>query len=230
MADRLPTGHTVVFDLDGTLIDPFEGITQSIRFALHEMGHPAPPPQELTWCIGPPLYESFTTLFGGSSVASKTDIDEAIRLYRVRFSRVGIHECQLYEGIPETLEELASQGLSLLVATSKPHIYALPIVEHLEIGQWFRNVYGAEMDGTRRDKGALLEYVLDRERIVGQHTIMVGDRRYDIDGAREVGIRSIGVSFGYAAPGELETAAPDALVATPGEIPAAVKRLISSVR
>ncbi len=230
MPDRIPAEHTVIFDLDGTLIDPFEGITQSIRYALHEMGRPAPLASELTWCIGPPLFDSFTTLLGGTSVASRGDIEEAIRLYRVRFSHVGIYECQLYSGIPETLEELANQGFSLLVATSKPHVYALPIVEHLEVGQWFQHVYGAEMDGTRRDKGALLEHVLAKERIIGDQTIMIGDRRYDVDGAREVGIRSIGVSFGYAAPGELEAADPDILVATPREIPAAVMQLLGDAR
>jgi phosphoglycolate phosphatase len=227
MTSTVPVRETaVVFDLDGTLIDPFEGITQSIRFALHEMGRPAPPPQELTWCIGPPLYESFTTLFGGSSVASHADVEEAIRLYRVRFSRVGMYECDLYDGVADVLIELVGQGFTLFVATSKPHVYAVPIIEHLEIAPYFKRVYGAELDGTRRDKGALLAYVCDQERLDCSQTIMIGDRRYDIEGARQVGMRSIGVLFGYGAPGELKAAAPDRLVEAPGDIPAAVQRLI----
>ncbi len=214
--------YTIVFDLDGTLIDPFDGITRSIRYALAEMGLPAPPADELAWCIGPPLFDSFTTLLGGEASASRSDVEEAIRLYRVRFAQVGIFECELYDGIPGMLADLTHQGFGLFVATSKPHVYAGPIVEHLEIAPWFRGVYGAELDGTRRDKGDLLAYLLDEEQLSAERVVMVGDRDNDVKGARQVGIRSIGVTYGYALPGELETAAPDATVDTPREIAGAI--------
>lgn len=227
MAGTDLAGNTIVFDLDGTLIDPFEGITQSIRYALNEMGRPAPHANDLAWCIGPPLLDSFTTLLGGETSAHQSEIEEAIRLYRVRFAHVGVFECELYDGVVDTLTALFGDGFGLFVATSKPVIYAARIAEHLEIDRWFGGVYGAELDGTRRDKADLLAYLLDGERLSADRVVMVGDRDNDIKGAHQVGIRSIGVTYGYALPGELEAASPDATVDTPHEIAAAISGLFA---
>ncbi len=229
MPGSVSTPYTIVFDLDGTLIDPFEGITQSIRYALHEMGRPAPPANDLAWCIGPPLFDSFTTLFGGETSARQSDIEEAIRLYRVRFAHVGVFECELYDGVVDTLTALSGEGFGLFIATSKPVMYAARIAEHLEIDRWFGGVYGAELDGTRRDKGDLLAYLLHEEQLSADRVVMVGDRDNDIKGAQRVGVRSIGVTYGYALPGELEAAGPDATVDTPLEIAVTVKRLVDDL-
>ena len=129
----------IFFDLDGTLSDPKPGITGSIQYALLSLGRPAPAAAELTWCIGPPLHESFASLLGDAAEAAA-----AIELYRERYSQTGLYENAVYDGIPEVLEAAKTAGFELFVATSKPHVYALEILRHFGLQAFFSSVFGAE--------------------------------------------------------------------------------------
>ncbi len=201
----------VFFDLDGTLMDPLLGITRCIQYALERLGLEAPASSELTWCIGPPLLGTFRTLVGAARA------EEGLRLYRERFGTVGWQENAPYPGVPETLAQLSDSGLTLFVATSKPLVYAERIVEHFQLGQYFQRVFGSELDGTRSHKTPLLEYALAETRSGGAAT-MIGDREHDVIGARNNGMRSISVTYGYGSRAELIAAAPDEWVDRPEDL------------
>jgi phosphoglycolate phosphatase len=201
----------VFFDLDGTLMDPVLGITRCIQYALERLGRQAPASSELTWCIGPPLLDTFRTLVGAAQA------EQALGLYRERFGTLGWQENAPYPGVPETLTRLSDSGLTLFVATSKPLVYAERIVEHFQLGQYFQRVFGSELDGTRSHKTPLLEYALAETRPRGPAT-MIGDREHDVIGARNNGMRSISVTYGYGSRSELEAAAPDELVGRPEDL------------
>ncbi len=203
--------NTVFFDLDGTLTDPVIGITRSIQYALEMLGLQVPAQQELTWCIGPPLLASLRTLAGAAQA------ERALALYRERFGAVGWRENALYAGITHTLATLAEAGLPLCVATSKPQIYAQKIIEHFELTEYFAQVFGSELDGTRTDKAQLLQFALAARGRPGP-AVMVGDRKHDIIGARHHGMRTIGVTYGYGSSEELQQARPDALVQRPEDL------------
>jgi len=146
---------TIYFDLDGTLTDPKFGITRSIQYALSKLDRLAPPEDELTWCIGPPLRASFKKLLGTDDLA-----DKALSLYRERFADIGIFENEIYPGIEDTLSVLAKSGRRLFVATSKPSVYAERIIDHFKLKVYFERVFGSELDGRRSDKSDLLGYAL----------------------------------------------------------------------
>jgi len=183
----------LLFDLDGTLTDPYQGITKSICYALKMLGRSVPCQTDLRWCIGPPLKNSFAKLL-------ETDDDklvqEAIAVYRQRFGSVGMFENKIYEGIPEALNRLRDDGHILYVATSKPMVFAKRIAEHFDLGQYFRSIHGSELDGTRSEKTSLLAHILQSERIAPADTAMIGDRKHDMIGARANEIRGIGVLWG----------------------------------
>ncbi len=217
----------VLFDLDGTLTDPFPGITGSIRYALERMGAPIPEPEALRWCIGPPLTDSFAALLGTDESA---EIERAISFYRERFSDTGLFENVVFDGIPQLLAELVSGGFSLYLATSKPLVFASRIIAHFELEPYFAGLYGAELDGTRAQKPTLLAHLLACEKIGAADAVMIGDRRHDLIGARENGIASIGVTYGYGTREELEAQAPRALAETPQEVGVLVRAWASSAR
>lgn len=210
-----PERKAVLFDLDGTLTDPFEGITASIRHALERMGRLAPTPAELRWCIGPPLHDSFPLLLGS---AEPVDVADAIRLYRERYIDVGKFENKLIDGISELLDELVDEGVALFVATSKPVAYARDILEHFDLMRRFLSLYGSGLDGTNAAKADLLKHLLTAENIAPADTIMIGDRCHDIEGAKANGVRSVGVLWGYGDRAELEAAGADWIVERPEEI------------
>lgn len=202
----------LLFDLDGTLTDPFHGITRCISHALLELGRTAPPQVDLRWCIGPPLKSSFAKL-----LASDDDrlTEEAVAIYRERFGTVGLFENNVYEGIPEALEALQGMGHRLYVATSKPTVYAKQIVEHFGLQPYFRAVHGSELDGTRSDKTVLIAHILKREAIAPSETRMVGDREHDMIGAKANGVCGIGVLWGYGTQAELEASGAEACIGHP---------------
>ncbi len=205
---------TIFFDLDGTLTDPKPGITGSIRYALQKLEHPAIPSEdELTWCIGPPLRASFVKLLGGEDSA-----DRAVSLYRERFADVGLFENRLYDGIADVLTALGASGYRMFVATSKPHVFADRIVDHFGLRPHFERVFGSELDGTRVDKGDLLEYALKQATVAPSNTLMIGDRSHDMIGAGKNGIKGIGVLYGYGSRDELIGAGAKHVCATPAEI------------
>lgn len=191
---------TIFFDLDGTLTDPKPGITRSIQYALTRLNKPVPTEDELTWCIGPPLRESLVSMLG------EVDADEGLRLYRERFGDVGLYENTIYPGVRETLEHLAARDLNLFVASSKPHVYVHRILDHFGLSEFFVDVYGAELDGTRSDKAQLLSYALELSGADAGSSLMLGDRKHDIVGAIANGLTPIGVTYGYGSVAELETA------------------------
>lgn len=211
---------TVLFDLDGTLTDPFEGITRSIQYALEKMGAEAPETSALRWCIGPPLWESFRVLLG---IEDKSELDRAVAFYRERYTVTGLFENNLIGGIPELLADLTGAGLRLHVCTSKPHAYAGRIVEHFGLMRFFGKVYGAELDGTRSAKAELIAHVLAEEGIASSATAMIGDRKHDLIGANANGVTGIGVLWGYGSREELEAEKPLLIAESPAEISAILK-------
>lgn len=190
----------VLFDLDGTLTDPREGITRSIAYALERMGLEAPPLEDLEFAIGPPLRASLARLLGRDDAAS---VERALAHYRERFADVGLFENTPYEGIAETLASVKSNGAALVVCTSKPLVYARRIVEHFGLHVHFDAIHGCELDGTREDKRELMGYLLPRHGIAPADATMVGDRGVDMRAARHHGLHAIGALWGYGSAQEL---------------------------
>lgn len=206
---------TLLFDLDGTLIDPKIGITQSVRFALAKMGRPLAVDENIDWCIGPPLQENFARLLETEAASM---IDRAVAFYRERYATTGLFEAQVYEGIPEMLAVLKSQGRTLILATSKPTVFAEAILDHFQLRSFFKAVYGSELDGRRRHKEALLGYLVACEGLAGSRVIMIGDRKFDVLGARANGLIAVGVTYGYGSAAELTAAEPDRLCQSPTDL------------
>jgi phosphoglycolate phosphatase len=205
--------NSIYFDLDGTLTDPKIGITRSIRHALIELGHRAPPEDELTWCIGPPLLASLKTLLGRDDLA-----DTALTLYRQRFSEIGIYENGVYPDIHGLLATLHQSGRRLFVATSKPHLFAERIIDHFKLRPYFERVFGAELDGVRGDKTELLKYALAETGDDPTRAVMIGDRRHDMIGARNNRMTAIGVLYGYGSQEELRNAGAQYICPAPGAL------------
>ena len=206
----------VLFDLDGTIINPKVGITESIRYTLRVFGFEGIPEQDdLLWCIGPPLRESFSIML---KTEDKAEIDEAVKVYRSNYNREGIFQLKLYDGIVETIKTLKNEGFNVYIATSKPRVMAVRIIDHLSLTGLFEGIYGAELDGTRNRKGDLISYLLKQEIISSDETIMIGDRKHDIIGAVDNGILSCGVTYGFGSKEELLNAGADFLVQKPDEI------------
>lgn len=211
--------QNVLFDLDGTLTDPGVGITNSVAYALQKYGIHVSQRSELYPFIGPPLRDSFEKFYG----FSKEQAEEATAYYREYYKDKGIYENRLYEGIEETLKTLSDEGATLLVATSKPEQFALKILDHFSIRGYFSYVAGATMDGVRSKKSEIIDDALRKGKISDlSSTIMVGDREYDIRGAKQAGIASLGVLFGYGSLSELLSAGADYIVKQPEEIPAII--------
>lgn len=205
---------TIFFDLDGTLTDPKDGITRCIQYALETMGVPAPATKDLLWCIGPPLRASLAQLLGAEDRA-----DEALALYRERFTEIGLYENTLYDGVPQMLEDLRQGGKRLYVATSKPRVYAVRIVRHFGLDGAFEAVFGSELDGTRVDKTELLAFALHSAGAAADRSAMIGDREHDMIGACNNGLLGIGVLYGYGTGAALRAAGAQHIVERPGEVP-----------
>jgi phosphoglycolate phosphatase len=202
----------VLLDLDGTLTDPREGIVNCVRHAYAGLGHPCPSDRELERYIGPPLQTSFGAVFGRGSAK----IQQAIDLYRHRFSTTGLFENKVYAGIPAALKTLRQLGATLFVATSKPTVFAERIVDHFGLGSEIQRVFGSELDGTRSDKAELIAHVLKTQAISPLETYMVGDREHDIQGAKANEVFAIGALWGYGSREELLNAGAAALCERPG--------------
>ena len=205
----------IFFDLDGTLTDSGVGITRCLQYALVNLGKPVPTADALRRFVGPPLR---TTLVEILSTQDEVTLGEGIRLYRERFTAVGMFENDLYADVPLGLETLRHDGHRLWVVTSKPYVYACQIIQHFELAQWFERVYGSELSGVNTDKGDLIREVLSREHISPQQAWMVGDRIHDIQGARKNSVGAIAVTWGYGTEQELQEARPDHLVASMAEL------------
>ncbi len=199
----------IFFDLDGTLTDSGDGIKNSAAYALNKFGIPVPGRDELNKFIGPPLAGSFKNLFG----MSDEDADLAVAYYREYYAVKGIFENSLYDGVTDMLEALKKAGKTIVLATSKPEIYANQILKYFGIYDCFTHVCGAEMDHRRTDKHEVIEYALETAGVTDRRrVIMVGDRHHDIDGAKKSHLDSIGVTFGYGRKKELSEAGADYIV------------------
>lgn len=207
--------QTILFDLDGTLINPQVGITESIRFALAEMKRPLPPETNLDWCIGPPLPQSFATLLQSDD---PDEINTAVTHFRVRFSSRGLFEAHVYEGVPQMLAQLNKTGFSLCLATSKPRVYARQIVHHFQLDSFFEAIYGSELDGRLTLKPDLVQHIIQQEKLNPQNTLMIGDREHDIMGARANHVWAGGVTYGFGQQKDLIEAGADKLFHSPTSV------------
>ena len=191
----------LLFDLDGTLTNPQEGITKCVQHALRAFGIEEPDLEKLIPFIGPPLIQSFMEFYN----MSEEDARKAVTVYRERFGTVGLFENFPYPGIADMLAELKAQGKILAVASSKPTIYVRRILEKFELAPYFNVIEGSNLDGTRVDKKEVIAEVLSQlDNPSADDLLMIGDRKYDVIGAREMGFGCVGVRFGFAAPEELE--------------------------
>ena len=205
----------ILFDLDGTLTDPVLGITNSLMHALKKFGIDIENREELYKFIGPPLVDMMMQEYG----FSKEKAQKGLEYYREYFSVKGLFENEVYDGIPEMLEKLQNNGYRLVLATSKPEKYAKQILDHFRLSQYFYFIGGSDMEETRSTKEAVIEYDL---AAIGNpdvaECIMVGDRKYDVEGSREFGIECVGVTFGYGSHKELEEAKAKYIVDTVKEL------------
>lgn len=210
----------LLFDLDGTLTDPFDGITRSLQHAAAHFDVAVPPQRALASYIGPPLRKTLPALIGSEDPAL---VEHALRLYRERFSAVGWCENRVYDGIPALLNTLADAGHRLFVCTAKPVGFARRIVEHFELARYFDAIYGSELDGRYEDKGELIGLILREHGLQPAASLMIGDRDNDILAARKARVGCIGVTWGYGDTAELAPA--DAMCHEPAELPAVIARL-----
>lgn len=224
----------LLFDLDGTLTDPKEGICKSVQYALHAFGIEEPDIDKLEPFIGPPLMDSFMEFYG----MTKERAAEAIDKYRERFSVTGWSENIVYEGVPHMLKSLRDAGYVLAVASSKPTVFVERILTHFGLRDAFSVVVGSELDGRRTGKDEVIGEALRQlfaeqddaaghgsssfneveESIRYEDLLMIGDRKFDVEGAHALGIRCVGVTYGYAQPGELKEAQADFLAASPDRL------------
>jgi phosphoglycolate phosphatase len=201
----------ILFDLDGTLVDPRPGLIGSVQYALKKLGQPVPPSEELAWLIGPPLRVSFPMLLG-----SAERVEEAIAHYRESYVGGAMLDAIVYDGIPEALATLRAAGHRLMVATAKPHRYARPILEHFGLAGEFHAIHGPELDGTNDHKADLIAHIVRHETVDPKAAVMIGDRAFDVVAAIRNGIAAVGVTWGYGSAEELAGAA--ALCSSPREL------------
>ena len=204
-----------MFDLDGTLTDPEVGIVACLETGMRSVGVDPADHGDLARFIGPPLQETFAS-FG----LDAADVDNAIQAYRERFATHGMFENEVYPGIVDLLQRLKDAGWVLAVATSKPELFAVRILMHFKLAEWFVGIAGATMDGSRRSKADVVAHALE---LVGHPdpttVVMIGDRSHDVLGARAHNVRTIGVTWGYGGLDELIAADAWRLANGPEEIP-----------
>ena len=201
---------TLLFDLDGTLTDSTEGIVKCLEYALDRMGYEIP--EDTNKFLGPPLYTSFAEFCG----MNEEQVNEAVRIFRERYSTVGLFENRVYDGVPEMLDRLKKGGKRIMVATSKPEVYAVRIFDRFGLSQFFEAVGGANINGTRNNKDEVIEYVLEKAGISDRSKVlMIGDRRQDVLGAHKTGLKCMGILWGFGSLEELTEAGADFIAETP---------------
>lgn len=208
----------LLFDLDGTLTDPKVGITTCVQYALKSFGIEEPDLDKLEPFIGPPLRDSFMKFYDFSAEQA----EEAVAKYRERFEDTGIFENEVYAGIPKMLKELKGKGMHLAVASSKPQVFVERILEHFHLKQYFDVIVGCELDGRREKKSEVVAEALNRlfqgKPIEKEKVYMIGDRSFDIEGAKAFHIESVGVTYGYGDMEELKAAKADYIVQSVAEL------------
>lgn len=211
----IPDFKYILFDLDGTLTDSAPGITASVKYALEKSGEPVPDYPVLCKFIGPPLLYGFMNFCG----MSEERAEKAVGYYREYYGVKGIFESELYPGIKELLSQLFSSNKKVILATSKPEVFAVKILEHFGISDYFYFTAGATLDKTRTEKADVIAYALKSAGVTDRRkAVMVGDRFHDIDGAKANGIRSVGVLYGFGSRKELENAGADFIAMDTNEL------------
>ena len=219
-----------LFDLDGTLTDPKEGITTCVQYALHSLGIEEPDLDRLESFIGPPLKDSFMEFYG----MDEEQAQAAVKKYRERFNDKGLYENEIYPGIAPMLQMLSEKGFRLAVASSKPTVFVEKILEHFGIRQYFKVVVGSELDGSRTSKDQVvmeaLRQLFGAKPILYHEVYMIGDRRFDVEGARAMKVESVGVTYGYGGMEELREAHADYIVESVEELREFLLRDLCEVR
>lgn len=201
----------ILMDLDGTITNPKDGITKSFQYALKHWGIYIEDLDTLTKYIGPPLLNTFRKGYG----FSEEETIKAVEKYREYYNRQGILENVVYSGMKELLSELKQAKKSMIVATSKPEPLAVRILEHFGLAEYFQDICGAALDETRANKADVIRYALEKNKITDlSQVVMVGDRKYDVEGAKALGIKCIGVLYGFGSRQELEEAGADLIAET----------------
>lgn len=195
----------ILFDLDGTLTDPKEGIVNSILFSLRKLGIHEKSVGELDSFIGPPLRESFAKRYKLNDGLA----DKAMLYYREYYSAKGIFENKLYPGVHELLESLMEGNYQLFIATSKPTVYALEVLRHFKLDTCFKETVGSNLDNTRTDKTEIISHIISKYCLQADHSVMIGDRKYDIIGAKNNSVKTVGITYGYGSLEELLSFEPD---------------------
>ncbi len=221
----VPGQTAVLFDLDGTLTDPFVGITTSLRYALEQMGRSMPDADSLRAYIGPPLQVTFPHLLGSDDPALAA---EALTHYRTRYSGPGKFENEIIPGIEAAVAIIGGQGHFLSVATSKLETYSVEIVEHFGLMSYFSAVHGSRLDGSNANKADLIAHIIATEKLDPERTVMIGDRLHDVVGASANSVRTIGVLWGYGDRAELEAAGAARIAERPEQLPELVAELLGS--
>lgn len=201
----------ILMDLDGTISNPMLGITRSVQYALKSFGIEEPNLENLCTYIGPPLRVSFQQYHG----LLPEDAEQALAKYRERYSVTGLFENEVYEGMDELLAKLKKAGKILIVATSKPEVFAKQVMKHFKLDHFFTDICGASLDTSRDTKEAVIRYAMEKNGITDcSEAVMVGDRMHDTEGAKNVGIASLGVLYGFGSREELEEAGADRIAET----------------
>ena len=199
----------ILFDLDGTITDPMLGITKSVKYALRKFNIEVENLNDLCKFIGPPLKDSFMNFYG----FNEKDALKAITFYREYFSVTGLYENVVYENFEDILISLKEQNKSLIIATSKPTVFAEKILEHFNLKKYFDFIAGSNLDNTRTKKADVISYALEQQGLTeASEMIMIGDREHDIIGAKTLGIESIGVLHGYGSYEELSNSGANYIV------------------
>jgi phosphoglycolate phosphatase len=214
---KLDSIKNILFDLDGTLTDPLEGMLRCFHYAFERLSVECPTEAELQLHIGPPLRSTFFQILKTTDEAM---VERAVSLYRERFSTEGMFENKVYEGVPEMLATLQSASKRLFVATSKLQAFTDIILKHFNLSAYFDGVYGSEPMGKFDNKVDLIRHLLASESLVAEETLMVGDRKYDIWGAKENGCFAAGVTYGYGSEEELREAGADYICHSPSDVAA----------
>ena len=213
----------VFFDLDGTLTDPAPGIVACFQHLLRKLGTGAAVSDaSLRRFIGPPLRAAIAELLGTSD---RERIEHGVAIYRERFATEGLYENSVYPGVPAMLQQLCEDGFQLWIVTSKAGVYATEIARHFGLGRYFQGVHGAELTGERSVKAELIAHLLEQESIAPRASVMIGDRRHDIDGANAHGLPALGVLWGYGSREDLQAAGAHALIDAVSMLPAAIRAL-----
>jgi len=195
----------ILFDLDGTLIEPEEGIINSVLYALEKMGIAEENQEVLTSFIGPPLIDSFSSIYHLEPGRAKL----AVKYYREFFADKGIYQNSLYPGITDLLKYLKKEGFMIFLATSKPTVYARKIINHHKLGKYFSAITGSNLDHSMDNKRDIIGNLVESEGLSSGESVMIGDRIFDIEGARYHGMKTVFVTYGYGSKKEILEAEAD---------------------